>query len=99
MPAHDLTTKLWNTYHAAEHVEAAARRSLADLQLEYFDLYLVHFPIALKSVPCPSAPRPGCALALLCGATDCGAMDCGAMSDGPTNSAVTSQDASLAPRH
>ena len=53
-----VTSKLWNTYHAAEHVEAAARRSLADLQLEYFDLYLVHFPIALKSVPCPSAPRP-----------------------------------------
>ena len=60
-----VTSKLWNTYHAAEHVEAAARRSLADLQLEYFDLYLVHFPIALKSVPCPSAPRPGCTLALL----------------------------------
>ena len=48
-----VTSKLWNTYHAAEHVEAAARRSLTDLQLEYFDLYLVHFPIALKSVPLP----------------------------------------------
>ena len=23
-----VTSKLWNTYHAAEHVEAAARRSL-----------------------------------------------------------------------
>ena len=46
-----VTSKLWNTYHAAEHVEAAARRSLADLQLTYLDLYLVHFPIALRHVP------------------------------------------------
>ena len=46
-----VTSKLWNTYHAAEHVEAAARRSLADLQLTYLDLYLVHFPIALRYVP------------------------------------------------
>ena len=56
-----VTSKLWNTYHAAEHVEAAARRSLADLKLEYLDLYLVHFPIALKCVfTHRSAPRvPG----------------------------------------
>ena len=46
-----VTSKLWNTYHAAEHVEAAARRSLSDLQLTYLDLYLVHFPIALRYVP------------------------------------------------
>lgn len=46
-----VTSKLWNTYHAAEHVEAAARRSLSDLQLTYVDLYLVHFPISLRYVP------------------------------------------------
>lgn len=46
-----VTSKLWNTYHATEHVELACRRSLRDLQLEYVDLYLVHFPIALKFVP------------------------------------------------
>lgn len=40
-----VTSKLWNTYHAAAHVEAACRRSLADLNLEYLDLYLIHFPI------------------------------------------------------
>ena len=40
-----VTSKLWNTDHSAEHVEAACRRSLADLQLEYLDLYLIHFPI------------------------------------------------------
>jgi D-xylose reductase len=46
-----ITSKLWNTYHAREHVEEAARKSLADLQIEAFDLYLIHFPIALEYVP------------------------------------------------
>jgi D-xylose reductase len=45
-----VTSKLWNTYHAPEHVEAACRRSLTDLGLTYFDLYLIHFPIALAYV-------------------------------------------------
>jgi D-xylose reductase len=46
-----VTSKLWNTYHRAEHVRPAVERSLADLQLEYLDLYLIHFPIASKFVP------------------------------------------------
>ena len=45
-----VTSKLWNTYHRHEHVEAACRKSLEDLGLDYFDLYLVHFPIALSYV-------------------------------------------------
>ena len=45
-----VTSKLWNTYHRPEHVRAACERSLADLGLDYLDLYLVHFPIALKYV-------------------------------------------------
>ena len=46
-----VTSKLWNTFHAPEHVEAACRRSLDDLGLEYLDLYLIHFPISLAFVP------------------------------------------------
>lgn len=46
-----ITSKLWNNYHRAEHVEPALRRTLSDLRLDYLDLYLMHFPIALKFVP------------------------------------------------
>lgn len=45
-----VTSKLWNTFHRKEHVQAACERSLRDLGLDYLDLYLVHFPIALKYV-------------------------------------------------
>ncbi len=46
-----VTSKLWNTYHEPQHVRAACERSLADLQLDVLDLYLIHFPIALAFVP------------------------------------------------
>jgi D-xylose reductase len=42
---------LWNTNHAREHVRPACERSLRDLGLDYLDLYLIHFPIALEYVP------------------------------------------------
>lgn len=46
-----VTSKLWNTYHRAEHVRPAAERTLHDLGLDELDLYLIHFPIALEFVP------------------------------------------------
>ena len=46
-----ITSKLWNTYHAREHTRPACERSLSDLGIEYFDLYLIHFPIAQRFVP------------------------------------------------
>ncbi|MEM7278989.1 MAG: aldo/keto reductase [Pseudomonadota bacterium] len=46
-----VTSKLWNSYHRFEHVQAACERSLSDLNLDYLDLYLIHFPIATQFVP------------------------------------------------
>ena len=46
-----ITSKLWNTYHRRQHVRPAVERSLRDLRIEYLDLYLMHFPIALEFVP------------------------------------------------
>ncbi|KAF8627656.1 hypothetical protein AX15_004348 [Amanita polypyramis BW_CC] len=41
-----ITSKLWNTAHKAEHVEPALDDTLAELGLEYLDLYLIHWPVA-----------------------------------------------------
>ncbi|KAI0361410.1 Aldo/keto reductase [Trametes cingulata] len=46
-----ITSKLWNTNHAKEHVEEACKYSLKLWGLDYFDLYLVHFPISLEYIP------------------------------------------------
>jgi D-xylose reductase len=54
-----ITSKLWNTYHDPRHVRQACERSLRDLQLDYLDLYLVHFPIALEFVPFDRRYPPG----------------------------------------
>ncbi|MHB9140367.1 MAG: aldo/keto reductase [Paludibacter sp.] len=44
-----ITSKLWNSDHAPERVEVAIRKSLKDLQLDYLNLYLIHWPIAFKT--------------------------------------------------
>jgi D-xylose reductase len=54
-----ITSKLWNTYHERKHVRAALERTLKDLQLDYLDLYLVHFPIAQRFVPFEKRYPPG----------------------------------------
>ncbi len=54
-----VTSKLWNTYHRREHVRPALMRTLSDLGVEYLDLYMIHFPIALKYVAMEERYPPG----------------------------------------
>jgi len=46
-----VTGKLNNPYHHKEHVRPHLLKTLKDLNLEYIDLYLVHWPVAFAYVP------------------------------------------------
>lgn len=49
-----ITSKVWNDMHGKRDVLLSCVRSLRDLQLDYLDLYLVHWPF-------PNHHPPGCA--------------------------------------
>jgi len=41
-----ITSKLWNDSHKYDDVESALEGTLEELQLDYLDLYMVHWPVA-----------------------------------------------------
>lgn len=43
-----ITSKLWNNRHRKEQIQTAFEITLRDLGLDYLDLYLIHWPVALQ---------------------------------------------------
>ncbi|MDF2941892.1 MAG: Aldo/keto reductase [Herbinix sp.] len=46
-----ITTKVWNNMHGAGDVLVSCAKSLKDLQLDYIDLFFVHWPFANYHAP------------------------------------------------
>ncbi|KAL1523637.1 hypothetical protein AB1Y20_018573 [Prymnesium parvum] len=53
-----VTSKLWNSEHAAAHVRAACVQTMRELQLEYLDLYLMHWPQQMAKTEGSTASIP-----------------------------------------
>lgn len=43
-----LVSKVWNTHHSKEQVVVCLNQTLANLKVDYVDLYLVHWPMGFK---------------------------------------------------
>ena len=43
-----ITSKLWGDSHASKDVQSALETTLSKLRLDYLDLYLIHWPVAMK---------------------------------------------------
>lgn len=59
-----IVSKLWNTNHAREHVVPACKKGLELWGIDYFDLFLVHFPVSLKYVDPAERCKFRCAVRL-----------------------------------
>ena len=51
-----LTSKLDNVDHTADRVGKACRQQLKELQTDYLDLYLIHWPLTGKAGPTLDPP-------------------------------------------
>jgi D-xylose reductase len=54
-----VVSKLWNSFHDPKNVTIAINKVLSDLQLDYLDVFYIHFPIAQKFVPIEEKYPPG----------------------------------------
>ena len=56
-----IQAKLWNSNHRPEHVEPDLDATLKDLQLDYVDSFVIHWPMACPATGKNATLRPnGC---------------------------------------
>ena len=56
-----IQAKLWNSNHRPEHVEPDLDATLKDLQTDYIDSFVIHWPMACPSTGKNPTLRPnGC---------------------------------------
>ena len=54
-----VTTKLWNNYHQKDHALKMAKAQNEAWGLDYIDLFLIHFPVALEYIEPEKLRYPG----------------------------------------